>query len=167
MMAEMTAEQISEMVLDLYAARPEAKEYLDFFVAPDIDKRLDKARSAIRKELGRNSRGRNKSRSTKVRRYIKDISSLNPGAEAVAEIMTSAVELICEVGNDQWIKAATQAGYGRLLHDTVVYIDAAGLLGDYLPRLESAVGGMGSSPVYVRDFKRVLSDELKDSLESL
>ncbi|MDE5686815.1 MAG: hypothetical protein K2I26_09685, partial [Paramuribaculum sp.] len=71
MMAEMTAEQISEMVLELYAARPEAKEYLDFFVSPDIDRRLDKARSAIRKEVGRHSRGRNKSRSTKVRRYIK------------------------------------------------------------------------------------------------
>ncbi|MDE5685941.1 MAG: hypothetical protein K2I26_05205 [Paramuribaculum sp.] len=81
--------------------------------------------------------------------------------------MTSAIEAICDVGSDQWIKASTQAGYARLLHDTVLYIDAAGLLADYLPRLESAVGGMGSSPVYVRDFRRVLSDGLKDSLESL
>ena len=83
----MSAEQISEMVLDLYAARSEAREYLDFFVSPDIEKKLDKSRSLIKKEMSRNSKGRNKSRSTRIRRFIKDISSLNPGAEPVAEII--------------------------------------------------------------------------------
>ena len=45
----MSAEQISEMVLDLYAARSEAREYLDFFVSPDIEKKLEKSRSSIKK----------------------------------------------------------------------------------------------------------------------
>ena len=142
LLSQMTAGQISELVLDLYDARPEAKAYLDFFVAPDIDRKLEKAKTAITREMSRNSRGRNKARSTKIRGFIKDISSLNPGSEHVAEIMTYAVEVICLVGNEQNIKPATQNGLARLLHDTVIYVNGSGLLGIYLPRIEKAVNGI-------------------------
>lgn len=163
----MSAEQISEMVLDLYAARSEAREYLDFFVSPDIEKKLDKSRSLIKKEMSRNSKGRNKSRSTRIRRFIKDISSLNPGAEPVAEIMTFAVETFCEVGSDQIIKTSVQNGYARLLHDTIIYINDAGLVGDYLPRIEKAVDSMSSSWWRGNEFKKLLKQELKETMESL
>ncbi|MDE6051616.1 MAG: hypothetical protein K2G08_08020, partial [Paramuribaculum sp.] len=62
-LATMTAPQIADLVVELYEARPEAKEYLDFFVKPDIDAKLEKARSAIRKEASRTSRGYSKMRS--------------------------------------------------------------------------------------------------------
>ncbi len=163
----MSAEQISEMVLDLYAARSEAREYLDFFVSPDIEKKLDKSRSLIKKEMSRNSKGRNKSRSTRIRRFIKDISSLNPGTEPVAEIMTFAVEAFCEVGSDQIIKTSVQNGYARLLHDTIIYINDAGLVGDYLPRIEKAVDSMSSSWWRGNEFKKLLKQELKETMESL
>lgn len=163
----MSAEQISEMVLDLYAARSEAREYLDFFVSPDIEKKLEKSRSSIKKEMSRNSKGRNKSRSTRIRRFIKDISSLNPGTEPVAEIMTFAVEAFCEVGSDQIIKTSVQNGYARLLHDTIIYINDAGLVGDYLPRIEKAVDSMSSSWWRGNEFKKLLKQELKETMESL
>lgn len=163
----MSAEQIGEMVLDLYAARSEAREYLDFFVSPDIEKKLDKSRSLIKKEMSRNSKGRNKSRSTRIRRFIKDISSLNPGAEPVAEIMIFAVETFCEVGSDQIIKTSVQNGYARLLHDTIIYINDAGLVGDYLPRIEKAVDSMSSSWWRGNEFKKLLKQELKETMESL
>lgn len=163
----MSAEQISEMVLDLYAARSEAREYLDFFVSPDIEKKLDKSRLSIKKEMSRNSKGRNKSRSTRIRRFIKDISSLNPGAEPVTEIMTFAVETFCEVGSDQIIKTSVQNGYARLLHDTIIYINDAGLVGDYLPRIEKAVDSMSSSWWSGNEFKKLLKQELKETMESL
>lgn len=163
----MSAEQISEMVLDLYAARSEAREYLDFFVSPDIEKKLEKSRSLIKKEMSRNSKGRNKSRSTRIRRFIKDISSLNPGTEPVAEIMTFAVEAFCEVGSDQIIKTSVQNGYARLLHDTIIYINDAGLVGDYLPRIEKAVDSMPSSWWRGNEFKKLLKQELKETMESL
>lgn len=163
----MSAEQISEMVLDLYAARSEAREYLDFFVSPDIEKKLEKSRSSIKKEMSRNSKGRNKSRSTRIRRFIKDISSLNPGTEPVAEIMTFAVEAFCEVGSDQIIKTSVQNGYARLLHDTIIYINDAGLVGDYLPRIEKAVDSMPSSWWRGNEFKKLLKQELKETMESL
>ncbi|MCM1348723.1 MAG: DUF6155 family protein [Firmicutes bacterium] len=167
LLGQMSASQIAEMVLELYDARPEAKEYLDFFVSPDIDRKLLKATAAIKKEAFRNSRGRNKSRSTKIRRYIRDIASLNPGSEPVAEIMTCAVETICAAGSDQIIKPSTQSGYARLLADTIQFIDAAGLITQYLPRIETAIDGMHLSWWRGNEFKKLLSQRLKDSLEAL
>lgn len=163
----MTAEQISELVLDLYAARPEAKAYLDFFVTPDIEKKLDKARCDVSKELMRNSRGRNRTRSTKLRRLIKDISSLNPGTEPVAELMTYTVEMMCVAGLDQWISPTTQSGLARLLRDTIIFIDRSGVLQDYLPRIEKAVYGMEPSSQRGNEFRRLLKNELSDTVESL
>lgn len=166
-LALMTAEQIAEMVIELYDARPEAKEYLDFFVSPDIDKKLERAKMLISKEMKRSSRGRNRARSTKLKRFIKDISSLNPGPEAVAEIMTFTVETFCAVGSDQLIKVSTQGALARMLHDTVVYIDTTGQLSEYLPRIRKAVDAMKSPWFRGNEFKKLLKEELKETLESL
>ena len=81
--------------------------------------------------------------------------------------MTYAVETMCAVGNDQWIKASTQQGLARLLHDTVLYIDTAGLIGDYLPRIEGAVNGMTSSFWRGNEFKKLLKTELDNTIEAL
>lgn len=162
----MTAEQIAEMVLDLYAARPEAKEYLDFFVSPDIDKKLDKARSAIKKEISRTSRGRNRTRSTKVRRLIKDVASLNPGVEHVAEIMTFALETICETSKTQIIKTTTQNGFARLLRETLLFIDSNSVLTQFLPRIETAVNAMDSNRWRNGEFKSLLQSELIQTVET-
>ena len=166
-LASMTADQISNLVVELYDARPEAKEYLDFFVKPDINAKLEKARSAIRKEASRVSRGYSKMRSTKIKRFIKDISSLNPGEEAVCEIMSFAVETAARVGSDIWIKEVTQKAMARLLHDTLVEADAAGLLDIYLPRIRKAVSDM-KSPVFRKNyFKEKLAESLADTLDEL
>lgn len=167
LLSQLSAEQISEMVLELYDARPEAKEYLDFFVSPDVDKKLEKTKSLIRKEASRTSRGRSKARVTKIRRYIKDIVSLNPGSEAVAEIMTFAVETMCAVSNEQLMKTATQGGTSRLLRETVLFCDAAGLLSDYLQRVERAVESMESKWWKGNEFKKLMKQELKDTVQSL
>lgn len=163
----MTAGQIGELVLELYDARPEAKEYLDFYIKPDIDAKLEKAKSAIKKELSRTSKGRNRARSTRIRRYIKDISSLNPGEEAVCEIMTFSVETACAIGSDQWIKDVTQRGLAKLLHDTLIAADKAGMLDIYLPRIEKSVGAMRSSWFRSNEFKSLLKETLRDTLDQL
>lgn len=166
-LALMTAGQIAELVLDLYAARPEAKEYLDFYVQPDIDKRLERAKSNIKKEINRTSRGRNRARITRVRRIVKDISSLNPGTEHVAEIMVYAIETMCAAGSEQWIKETTQRATARMLAEALQTADSAGMLDIYLPRLREAVEGMKSSWFRSNEFKSLLKDALDDALDSL
>lgn len=163
----MSVQQITDMVLELYSARPEAKEYLDFFIKPDIDAKLEKARTLIKKELNRNSRGRNRARSSRIRRFIKDISSLNPGMEAVCEIMTFTIETVCATGSDQWIKETTQCAFAKLIHDTLTTADSSGLLHIFLPRLETAIQKIPTSQYHSRSLKQLLNDTLSDTLQSL
>lgn len=163
-LSAMTAEQITDLVLDLYSARAEAKEYLDFFVNPDIERKLEKARCAINKEMSRSSRGRNKARPSRIKRYIKDIRSLDPGDEAVCEIMVYAVETACRVGSASQIKESTQTSIAKLLYDTVVKADAAGMLGVYLPRMEKAVEAMASPLFRCNQFRQLMLDTLGDAL---
>lgn len=166
-MSQMDADQIAGLVLELYDARPEAKEYLDFFVKPDIDAKLDKAKSAIKKELSRTARGRNRTRTTRLRRTIKDIASLNPGGEAVCELMTYTVETACAAGSGQLIKDVTQRGISRLLHDTIVEADRTGMLNVFLPRIEKAISIMRSSCSQTDEFKSLMTQTLDNTLQEI
>ena len=40
----LTHDQIMEVVLDLYDARKDAKEYMEFFMNPDVKAELDKTK---------------------------------------------------------------------------------------------------------------------------
>lgn len=166
-LVNLSQEQLIELITDLYEARKEAKDYLDFYVNPDINKRLDKARTAIVKEAVRKSRGYSRLRMTRIRGYIKDIASLNPGAEPVLEIMTYALECICAIGSKDWIKDATQRGSAKLLRDTVAYADRNGMLGDYLPRIEKAVNDMKSPLLRSNEFKKLLRESLSEAIAEL
>lgn len=163
----MSSEQLSELIVELYDARSEAKEYLEFFLNPDLDTKLDKVRGAIKKEVNRQSRGRNRARATRLRRFIKDFASFNPGAEHVADVMTYTMEQICKTADDQMFKASTQSSLVRLLHDTVVKSYEAGMLDYYLPRLQKAIDSMESHWYRSNEFKKALKSELKDTLDAL
>ena len=166
-LARMTAEQMAEMILDLYDARPEAKEYLDFFIRPDVDAKLEKAKAAVRKEMWRTSRGRSRARTSRMKRFIKDISSLNPGPEAVVEIMVYTIEQACDASAEQYIKESTQRALAKMMAETLVAADRAGLLSDALPRIESAIAAMPSGFLRTNDFKKLLKHTLKETVESL
>lgn len=47
----MTKAEIIEMVLELYSARKEAKEYLEFYACPDEKGKLEEYKSIIREEF--------------------------------------------------------------------------------------------------------------------
>lgn len=47
----LTKEQITDIVLELYDARKEAKDYPEFYLAPDCNAELEKSKKAIRNEF--------------------------------------------------------------------------------------------------------------------
>lgn len=160
-------EQIIEMVLDLHAARPEAKEYLEFWVSGDIESKMNKAKAAVTKEISRRQRTRPRPRMTKIKRYIKDIVSLNADSEAIAEIMTFAIEKMCLAGSEGWIKESTQKSTAKLLHDTLVYAYKNGEYYNTIGKLNEAIKNMRNDVWWSRDFKKLLSDELSDTGKAL
>lgn len=167
LLEQLNHEQVSDLIIELYEARSEAKEYLDFYVQPDIDKRMEKARANIKKEFMRSSRGRNKGRITRIKRFIKDVSSLNPGVEYEIELKTFAIETACRAGSDSLVKETTQRAVGRLIIDTVMQANSNGLLPSILPRIETAVDAMPTSLFSRNQYRRLLKESLKEAVENL
>ncbi len=167
LLAQLDHQQICDLVIELYDARSEAKEYLDFFVQPDIDKRMDKARSNIKKEFMRCARGRNKGRITRIKRFIKDVSSLNPGTEYEIELKTFAIETACRAGSESLVKETTQRAVGRLIIDVVKQADQIGLLPSTLPRIETAVDSMPKSLFSRNQYRKLLKESIREAVESL
>lgn len=51
----LTKEQITDIVLELYDARKEAKDYLEFYLAPDCNAELEKEQESYQKRVLPNS----------------------------------------------------------------------------------------------------------------
>lgn len=158
----MSPELLRELITDLYDARKEAKEYLDFFANPDIVKMTDRYRAALKKEISRTSRGRALPRMTRVRKHTKDYASFNPGAEYIADMMTFAVEQLCLTASGNWIKDATARSIARYLEETLAFIDRHAIVSDYLPRLTAAVDALPSG--FFRN--NYLRQAMRESIEA-
>ena len=51
LLSELDRDQLAEMIVELYEARKEAREYLEYFVSPDENAMLEKYKSVIQKEF--------------------------------------------------------------------------------------------------------------------
>lgn len=72
-LANMTAEQLREMILDAYDAAPEIKEYFEYFMNPDEDKLMQSFFEFVKKEIHRVKRVHCKARVGVVKRELKKL----------------------------------------------------------------------------------------------
>ena len=80
------------MVLELYSARKEAKEYLEFYACPDEKGKLEEYKSIIREEFYPKKRREPQTRFSVCRKAVADFKKLKPSADALAELMVSYME---------------------------------------------------------------------------
>lgn len=78
----MSKDAIIEMVLELYSARKEAKEYLDFYVGPDEKGKLEEYKSIIHEEFYPKRRREPQARFLVCRKAVADFKKLKPSADA-------------------------------------------------------------------------------------
>lgn len=88
--------QIIEMVMELYDAHKEAKEYLEFYVNPDEDKKLDEFKKIVLKEFDDDISRDPQCRFSVCRKALSDFKKLAPSTETLAEAMVYYVERVCE-----------------------------------------------------------------------
>lgn len=108
----MSKEQLTELILDMYSARPDAKAYFEFFLNPDVEKLFDKYAEKIDTEFRRNKYRRTKARISKVKAAVKEFASFNPGAEYVMKLRFHALV-------SGW-RAVRIYDYTHLLSDTIL-----------------------------------------------
>ena len=81
----LSKEQVIEVMLELYDARKEAKEYLEFYLAPDSNAELEKCKKAIRQEFFPTRSFSEKPSFAKCRKVISDFQKLKPEPTCIAE----------------------------------------------------------------------------------
>lgn len=97
----MPKEEIIGMVLEMYDARKEAKEYLEFYANPDEDGKLEEYKKIITEEFYP-SRGRlePKTRFSVCRKAVSDYKKLKPSVDKLADLMLCYVENACQFTYD-------------------------------------------------------------------
>lgn len=93
-LAKMDEYQLRQIVLDAYDARKEIKEYFEFFLNPDIRKLNEKYVKELAKELNRTKWGASKARATKIKGAIKNYIGLNPGLDAVVDMLFTTIDML-------------------------------------------------------------------------
>ena len=103
-LSDLTKEQVIEVILELYDARKEAKEYLEFYLNPDEVAKLEEYKRIIRDEFFP-KRGEPKCRVNICRQAISDFKKLNPHPACLTDLMLYYVETGCEMTSlygDMW-----------------------------------------------------------------
>ena len=125
----LSKEQIIEVMLELYDARKEAKEYLEFYLAPDSNAELEKCKKAIRQEFFPTRGFSEKPSFAKCRK--------KPEPTCVADLMLFYIEQGCEYTvtfGDMWEQYYTTLENN--FDKAMKFIFIHGLLAAYYERIE-------------------------------
>lgn len=136
----LTKEQITDIVLELYDARKEAKDYLEFYLALDCNAELEKSKKAIRNEFFTTREFFEKPSLAKCRKVISDFQKLKPEPTIIADLMLFYIEQGCEYtlefGHMQEQFYTTLEGN---FDKTMCFIFLNGLLACYYERIEKLI----------------------------
>ncbi len=120
-LTELSAEQLRSLVMDLYKTSKEAKEYLEFFVNPDLDKLYEKTIDNIAKEIKRSKYHRSKMRVSVVKQLISKFESYGAPAEKVNQLMLNALYFAGAISTSHYMTDSQYGYIKRLSHDIVCY----------------------------------------------
>lgn len=136
----MPKEAIIEMVLELYSARKEAKEYLEYYAAPDENGKIEEYKSVIREEFYPRRRREPQTRFSVCRKAVADFKKLKPSADALAELMVSYMEWATKFTfdyGDMWEQYYDSVE--KNFDKTIKFVAANGLWEKYDKRLQQCV----------------------------
>lgn len=92
----MGKEEVINVVMELYDARKEAREYLDYFVNPNETGELEKFKKIVLKEFDDNGTRMPQCRFSVCRKALADFKKLAPSEDSLAEAMVFYVERVYE-----------------------------------------------------------------------
>ena len=122
------AAELRQLIFDLYAKSKEAKEILDFYAVPDIAKKLEEYKKPIAKEVWRYSRRAYRPRMQRIRSAIRKFTVLDPGDEAVGQLMVFTILEFCRMAADETLKDTTNEAVNKFFAETLTYLDSRMML---------------------------------------
>lgn len=139
-LANLSREQIAGVLLDLYAARPEARQWLDFFADPKPREVRDKAVEAAVKECRRSKWGRSRMRISVLNNLTKQFATLGVDPVDVVELRMTICNLLCQVDRVLYLSDAQTKSIKTYFVKTIEAADTAGVLHETIERMEALRG---------------------------
>lgn len=96
LLSGMSKEEVINVVLELYDARKEARNYLDYFANPNENSELEKFKKIVLKEFGDDGIHFPQCRFSVCRKALSDFKKLSPSEDTLAEAMVFYIERIYE-----------------------------------------------------------------------
>ena len=97
LLQSMTKDEIIGLVLELYSAKKEAKEYLEYYACPDEEGKLEEYKAIIREEFYPVRRRDPQLRFSVCRKAVADFKNFKPSKNAIAELMVSYMEWVFQL----------------------------------------------------------------------
>lgn len=163
-LSSLTKEEIVDIILALYDARKEAKEYLDFYLNPNCEAALDKCKKNIRNEFFPSRGFSDRPSFAKCRKIISDFHKLKPEPIFVADLMLFYIEQGCEYileFGDMWESFYTtlEKNFDKAMR----FIFLNGLLAEYYERIERLIDSVSECGWGFYDTLQAIYSEYRES----
>ena len=136
----MERDEIVNVVLELYAARKEAKDYLEYWLDPDAGKELEKCEKLVSRQFftpqGVNRRSPSLSAINKI---VKDFTSICFEPEKVAALLIYIPEKLAEWLEFRFRRVSFRASLKKYVDEARLYIENHDLGPVYGIRLENLI----------------------------
>ena len=136
----MSKEEVINVVMELYDARKEARDYLDYYANPDESNELEKFKMIVLKEFGDDGKHFPQCRFSVCRKALSDFKKLAPSSDTLAEAMVFYVERVYEFSfnaGDLWEQYYDSAISN--FRSTLKFLVKNGLLESMMPRIVQIV----------------------------
>lgn len=122
-LAAFTSEQLLDLVLESYDASKVVKTYFDYSINPDVNKLYTRYVEAINRELHRGKRTKSKTRTSVVKRLLKEFASFRPGFDKEIAIRVSTIKEA--VVNDGFLhfSESQRKAFAKICTDTLKLAD--------------------------------------------
>lgn len=122
----MTADQLSELVMELYDARKEAREYLEYWSDPQPEKWVEKAKKDICRVFylhGENPRRRPSL--SDLNTIVKHFMTLGIDRDLTSDVLLYVAETECEWLEQRWRRLSYRTSMMKNLDAARLYIENA------------------------------------------
>lgn len=166
--SNLTKEQLTEVVLELYDSLKEVRDYFNFYLNPDSEKLFDKTVKLLDREMGRSSGHNSKARISRIRKILANFESFHPDQKYVLLIYLQIVKFAVYYEGFYYQSSALTNGIDRILVALLEMGERDLMLDHVISELDKifSLKRFGTS-YYKNHLKEIINDFISSSSASL
>lgn len=154
----MSAPQLVDVILEAYAARPEIKEYFEYFLNPDVSRLFVKQMKEVNKELNRSKYRYSKARVSVINKAIKDFAAYNPGDDRIVNFIVSVIYNLAETEISVDFTDTHWSLVSKLVKQALATADNAGIIDRAVEPLSHFIYNYNDNVVATIGFRCAVKD---------